>query len=169
MFFAHNRRFVSKPFPVVLGVGVLELMGFSYEIVSELGRILDEWDGSEEVRLASEDFIISSCTHEAKFKSRIKSVREAKPQNKGTTVLVPLSNSLYVPGHLSDAEKVFIDVGTGCYVKKCRVQAPKYHETKVECIRTNLDTLQEAIQKKQENMSYPIHVMDQSQAQPPKV
>ncbi|KIK38401.1 hypothetical protein CY34DRAFT_91055, partial [Suillus luteus UH-Slu-Lm8-n1] len=87
----------------------------------------------------------------------------------GTTVLVPLNNSLCVPGHPSDVENVFIDVGAGYYVKKSRVQAPKYHETKVECIRTNLYTLQEAIQKMQENMSYPIHVMDQSQAQPPNV
>ncbi|KIK31971.1 hypothetical protein CY34DRAFT_761614, partial [Suillus luteus UH-Slu-Lm8-n1] len=87
--------------------------------------------------------------HKAKFKSRIESVREAEPQSKGTTVLVPLTNSLYVPGHLSDPENVFI---AGYHMKKSRVQAPKYYETKVESIR-NLDTLQEMIQKKQENMS----------------
>jgi prefoldin alpha subunit len=34
------------------------------------------------------------------------------------TVLDPLTNSLHVPGHLSDAENVFIDVGTVYYVKK---------------------------------------------------
>jgi hypothetical protein len=41
----------------------------------------------------------------------------------GTTVLIPLTNSLCVPGHLSDAEKVFIDVGTWCYVKKICVRS----------------------------------------------
>ncbi|KAG1893348.1 Prefoldin subunit-domain-containing protein [Suillus fuscotomentosus] len=112
---------------------------------------------------------------QAKFKSCIENVREIKPQNKGTTILVPLTNSLYVPGHLSDAENVIVDVGTGYYVKKAcsRAQATKYYETKVEYIRTNLDTLQETIQKKQENMSYLINVMQaklqQSQTQPTKV
>ncbi|KAG2113512.1 Prefoldin subunit-domain-containing protein [Suillus discolor] len=110
---------------------------------------------------------------QAKFKSCIENVREIKPQNKGTTILVPLTNSLYVPGHLSDAENVIVDVGTGYYVKKSRAQATKYYETKVEYIRTNLDTLQETIQKKQENMSYLVNVMQaklqQSQTQPTKI
>jgi prefoldin alpha subunit len=36
----------------------------------------------------------------------------------GTTILVPLTNSLYVPGKLSDTEHVVVDIGTGYYVKK---------------------------------------------------
>ena len=36
----------------------------------------------------------------------------------GTTILVPLTNSLYVPGKLSDTEHVIVDIGTGYYVKK---------------------------------------------------
>lgn len=32
--------------------------------------------------------------------------------------MVPLTNSLYVPGKLSDTEHVIVDVGTGYYVKK---------------------------------------------------
>ncbi|KAG1748119.1 Prefoldin subunit-domain-containing protein [Suillus lakei] len=111
---------------------------------------------------------------QAKFKSCIENVGEVKPQNKGTTILVPLTNSLYVPGHLSDAENVIVDVGTGYYVKKAFSNpSDKYYETKVEYIRTNLDTLQETIQKKQENMNYLINVMQakvqQSQGQPSKV
>ena len=31
---------------------------------------------------------------------------------------MPLTNSLYVPGKLSDVENVIVDVGTGYYVKK---------------------------------------------------
>jgi prefoldin alpha subunit len=51
-----------------------------------------------------------------------------------------------------------------------RAQATKYYETKVEYIRSNLETLQDTIQKKQENMNYLINVMQaklqQSQPQP---
>jgi prefoldin alpha subunit len=34
------------------------------------------------------------------------------------TILVPLTNSLYVPGKLSDPEHVIVDVGTGYYIRK---------------------------------------------------
>ncbi|KAH7925743.1 Prefoldin alpha subunit [Leucogyrophana mollusca] len=96
---------------------------------------------------------------QAKFKSCIENVAEVKPQNKGNTILVPLTNSLYVPGRLTDPEHVIVDVGTGYYVKKSRAQAIKYYEAKVDYIRTNLDSLQETISKKQDNMNYLVNVM----------
>ena len=40
-----------------------------------------------------------------------------------------------------------------------RPQALKHYESKVEYIRTNLEALQETIQKKQENMNYLINVL----------
>ena len=74
---------------------------------------------------------------QAKFKACLANVEEVKPANKGTllistektrkcsycadkTILVPLTNSLYVPGKLSDSEYVIVDVGTGYYVRKVR-------------------------------------------------
>ena len=38
----------------------------------------------------------------------------------GKTTLVPLTNSLYVPGKLADTDHVIVDIGTGYYVKKVR-------------------------------------------------
>jgi len=35
----------------------------------------------------------------------------------------------------------------------------KYYEGKIEYIKTNLDTLQETIEKKQDNMSYLLNVI----------
>ncbi|KAH7912116.1 Prefoldin subunit-domain-containing protein [Hygrophoropsis aurantiaca] len=96
---------------------------------------------------------------QAKFKSCIENVAEVKPQNKGNTILVPLTNSLYVPGRLTDTEHVIVDVGTGYYVKKTRAQATKYYEEKVNYIRTNLENLQDTITKKQDNMNYLVNVM----------
>ncbi|KAK2465001.1 hypothetical protein APHAL10511_003077 [Amanita phalloides] len=96
---------------------------------------------------------------QAKFKTCIKNVEEIKPQNKGKTILVPLSNSLYVPGQLCDVDYVIVDVGTGYYVRKTRKQATKHYTDKVGFIQTNLDTLEENIQKKRENLNYLINVM----------
>ena len=47
------------------------------------------------------------------------------------TILVPLTNSLYVPGKLRDVEHVIVDVGTGYYVKKVRALYPFSHRLSV--------------------------------------
>lgn len=96
---------------------------------------------------------------QAKFRSCIESAKEVKEGNKDKTILVPLTSSLYVPGKLRDVENVIVDVGTGYYVQKTRAQAVKYYEGKIEYIKTNLDTLQETIEKKQDNMSYLLTVI----------
>ncbi|KAJ7668883.1 Prefoldin alpha-like protein [Mycena rosella] len=96
---------------------------------------------------------------QAKFKACIENVAEVKPANKGKTILVPLTNSLYVPGTLSDPEHVIVDVGTGYFVQKTRDQALKHYSAKVEYIRTNLETLEDTISKKRDNMNYLVNVM----------
>ncbi|KAJ7113000.1 Prefoldin alpha-like protein [Mycena epipterygia] len=96
---------------------------------------------------------------QAKFKACIENVAEIKPSNKGKTILVPLTNSLYVPGKLSDPDHVIVDVGTGYFVQKTRAQALKHYSAKVDYIRSNLETLEETISKKRENMNYLVNVM----------
>ncbi|KAK7061192.1 Prefoldin subunit-domain-containing protein [Favolaschia claudopus] len=96
---------------------------------------------------------------QTKFKNCIENVGEIKPANKGKTILVPLTNSLYVPGKLSDPEHVIVDVGTGYFVQKTRPQAVKHYTAKVQYIQGNLETLQETISKKQDNVNSVINVM----------
>ncbi|PPQ88370.1 hypothetical protein CVT25_002116 [Psilocybe cyanescens] len=98
---------------------------------------------------------------QAKFKACLENVNEVKPEHKTKTILVPLTNSLYVPGKLSDPEHVIVDIGTGYYVRKTRAQAAKHYANKVEYIRTNVDTLEETIQKKRENMNYLTNLLQQ--------
>lgn len=78
---------------------------------------------------------------QVKFKTCIENVREVKPQNKGgiselhaahlahmnlqdKTILVPLTNSLYVPGKLSNPDYVIVDVGTGYFIQKVCTTVP---------------------------------------------
>jgi prefoldin alpha subunit len=93
-------------------------------------------------------------------------------------ILVPLTNSLYVPGKLADAENVLVDIGTGYFVKKVRVrvrafrrahssrpqtrpQAVKYYQAKVELLRKNLEALQDTIAKRQENLNAVTGILQQ--------
>ncbi|CAL1701866.1 unnamed protein product [Somion occarium] len=112
----------------------------------------------EELSLLSNSFAQLKSA-QAKFRSCVENVAEVKPQNKGKTILVPLTNSLYVPGKLSDLENVIVDVGTGYYVKKPRAQAVKHYESKVEYIGTNIVALQQTIQQKQDNLNAILSVL----------
>jgi len=46
-------------------------------------------------------------------------------------MLVPLTDSLYVPGKLADASHVLVDIGTGYYVSKTLGQAQAFLDKKV--------------------------------------
>ncbi|KAG6836977.1 hypothetical protein H0H93_016930 [Arthromyces matolae] len=98
---------------------------------------------------------------QAKFKACIDNVKEVKPENAGKTILVPLTNSLYVPGKLTDPDRVIVDIGTGYYIEKTRPQALKHYSAKVEYIRTNLETLEDTITKKRDNMGYLTNLLQQ--------
>jgi hypothetical protein len=45
------------------------------------------------------------------------------------------------------------------FARQTRPQAVKHYEEKIEYIKTNLDALQETMQKKQDNMSYLVNVI----------
>ena len=49
--------------------------------------------------------------------------------------------------------------------KKSRVDAIKHYQAKVDFVRTNLETLQDAIQKKQDNLNMLLHVMQSKMQQ----
>jgi prefoldin subunit 5 len=48
-----------------------------------------------------------------RFQDSGDSLGKLTPENKDKEILVPLTGSMYVPGQLSNAEKVLVDVGTG--------------------------------------------------------
>lgn len=96
---------------------------------------------------------------QAKFKSCAENVTQLASSASDRTVLVPLTNSLYVPGKISDKSNVIIDIGTGYFVKKSTPEATAHYKAKVEFVTKNLESLQEAIQKKQENLNYLVNIL----------
>ncbi|KAJ4272356.1 subunit of tubulin prefoldin [Fusarium torreyae] len=87
-----------------------------------------------------------------KFKDCLRCVksRAAAPEG-ANSVLVPLTNSLYVRGELSDADTVLVDVGTGFLIEKKLKSAEKFYEAKVEELGNNLKDLEVIVQRKQTN------------------
>jgi len=96
---------------------------------------------------------------QAKFKSCAENVSQLTSSTSDRTVLVPLTNSLYVPGKISDKSNVIVDIGTGYFVKKSTAEATAHYKGKVDFVTKNLESLQEAIQKKQENLNYLVQIL----------
>ncbi|KAF4947220.1 hypothetical protein FGADI_10528 [Fusarium gaditjirri] len=87
-----------------------------------------------------------------KFKDCLRCVKSRSTAPEGSkSVLVPLTNSLYVRGELSDADTVLVDVGTGFLVEKKLKSAETFYESKVEELGNNLKDLEVIVQRKQTN------------------
>ncbi|KAG2098098.1 hypothetical protein BD769DRAFT_1583812 [Suillus cothurnatus] len=67
---------------------------------------------------------------QTKFKSCTENVGEVTPQNKGMSILVPLTNFSCVPGHLSDTENVTVDFGASHQRLNLRVEAARSNSMK---------------------------------------
>ncbi|KAG8922244.1 subunit of tubulin prefoldin [Tulasnella sp. 408] len=135
------------------------------EVKKQLDEALNRQLGiSQELSHLSSSFAQLSKA-QAKFKACIENVAEITPNNKDKAILVPLTSSLYVPGKLKDPEHVIIDVGTGYYVKKSRDDARKHYQKKADFVKSNLEKLQETIEKKQENMNFLLNVMQVKMSQ----
>ncbi|KAG8924979.1 subunit of tubulin prefoldin, partial [Tulasnella sp. 418] len=96
---------------------------------------------------------------QTKFKSCVENVAEITPANQDKVILVPLTNSLYVPGKIKNPQHVIVDVGTGYFVQKSTTEATEHYQKKVEFVKGNLDKLQETIERKQENLNYLLEIM----------
>ncbi|CAG8533936.1 5308_t:CDS:2 [Acaulospora colombiana] len=60
---------------------------------------------------------------------------------------------------LIETDKVIVDVGTGYYVEKTSEEALKFYGEKVEFVKNNLETLQQTITSKQNNLRITLEVM----------
>ncbi|KAL8371007.1 hypothetical protein RB595_001045 [Gaeumannomyces hyphopodioides] len=90
---------------------------------------------------------------QGKFRECLRIVKEqAASSESKRDVLVPLTNSLYVQGKLSDPDRVLVDVGTGFYIEKNAKSATEFYEAKTKELGTNIQGLEAIIQGKTNNL-----------------
>ena len=78
----------------------------------------------------------------------IKNVSEQKAEE--AEILVPLSNSLFIPGRIADTNKFIVDIGTGYYAERDGPQAMQHCDNTIEFIKSNGDKMAKEINSKQE-------------------
>jgi len=115
-------------------------------------------------------------TLQGKFLESMECVSRLTPESAGKEVLVPLTGSMYVSGHLSDTEKVLIDAGTGYYLEKTCEGAKGYFQRKVDYLTKQMEKLQPIMQEKYrmkqavvEMLQMKVQAQVQSQQQPQAV
>ncbi|GAB0134889.1 hypothetical protein EsDP_00003243 [Epichloe bromicola] len=89
-----------------------------------------------------------------KFKDCLRCVeaRTKAANASSNSVLVPLTNSLYVKGEISNNETVLVDVGTGFLIEKKLKAAHEFYQDKVTGLGNNLKELEAILQRKQANV-----------------
>lgn len=99
----------------------------------------------------------------AKFISCMASIKTTVTDaNDGKAILVPLTSSLYVPGHIcTNPGKVIVDIGTGYYIEKTASDATKFYTSKIASLEVNIADLERIINAKGSNIQTVTEVMTQ--------
>ncbi|SCU83119.1 LANO_0B08372g1_1 [Lachancea nothofagi CBS 11611] len=83
----------------------------------------------------------------------------SKLENQKQELLVPLSGSLYVKGHMKDTQKFMVDIGTGYYVEKSDLEATEFYDKKIAKLNQESVQIQNIIKEKsQSSMAIEGHI-----------
>lgn len=78
----------------------------------------------------------------------VKNIKEqCKPDDE---ILVPLTNSLFVPGSMASNDNFLLELGTGYYVERSADQTVDYCQRKVDLLKFNCEKLQKDIEDKRQ-------------------
>ena len=105
---------------------------------------------------------------EARFKESRKALTILQDDCEGRPMLVPLTQSLYVPGEVADANKVLVDVGTGYYLEKSAAGAQDLIDRRLDVVVNLSQSIATVLEQKQQNletimmmMQYKMHQIQQ--------
>lgn len=88
---------------------------------------------------------------EGRFRQSSDALSAIKKEDEGKKMLVPLTQSLYVPGVLIDTDKLLVELGTGYYLEKSQKGAAEMIDRKIALVSTNAQSINDAVVIKQRN------------------
>lgn len=78
-----------------------------------------------------------------------RAIERFRDRKQGQTLLLPLTESLYVSGSLDSADTVLVELGTGYYAEKDLEQGAEFFRRKVLLVKDNLDEIGKIAAEKQ--------------------
>ena len=88
----------------------------------------------------------------ARLNASMLAVSEITPASEGKEVLVPLTESVYVPGKLRDPSKLLVELGTGFYAEKSPKETKGFLERKLKIVDANSENLTKALTATRQNV-----------------
>ncbi|KAK7084168.1 Prefoldin subunit 5 [Halocaridina rubra] len=95
-----------------------------------------------------------------KFNESGECVDKITSDTKGKEVLVPLTSCMYVPGTISDAENLLIDIGTGYYIERDIGGAKDYFSRKVKYVTEQMEKIQKIATEKNKLREVVMDIME---------
>jgi prefoldin alpha subunit len=128
------------------GVTALDLDTLSLEQLHQLQQ-------SEEARLqtVSSHYATLRATA-ARFQGSKTALIECAASCSSNSILVPLTESLYVPGKIRDPSRVLVELGTGFYVDKSNKDAQALLDRKIKLVDVNSENIREIILSLRRNL-----------------
>lgn len=132
--------------PTILGMSepqTVDVSGLSLQQLADIRKQLE----AEVDHLSESSYEIRRVL--AKFMDCSQSVKQASTRaSEGSEIMVPLTESLYVPGRMEDAGSFLVDVGTNYYVEKNGDDTVKFFDDKVRTLSKNLIDLDKLLNEK---------------------
>lgn len=115
---------------------------------------LNQLKSSEESRLQAISTHYATLRASAsKFQMAKTAVLSISPSHDGKDILIPLTESLYVPGKIREPSKVMVELGTGFYAEKSVKDAVAFLDRKTKLVDVNSDNIMEAITATKRNIN----------------
>lgn len=91
-------------------------------------------------------------TSEARLRESRKALNVLHEEPEGQPMLVPLTQSLYVPGEVIDADEILVDVGTGYYLSKSADGARDLIDRRLDVVTKLSANVVTVLDQKQHNL-----------------
>lgn len=88
----------------------------------------------------------------ARLNASMSAVSEITPSSEGKEVMVPLTESVYVPGKIREPDKMLVDIGTGFYVERTSKDTTGFLERKLKLVDANSDNITKALTATAQNI-----------------
>eukprot|EP00529_Nitzschia_sp_RCC80_P036354 CAMPEP_0113453046 /NCGR_PEP_ID=MMETSP0014_2-20120614/7158_1 /TAXON_ID=2857 /ORGANISM="Nitzschia sp." /LENGTH=169 /DNA_ID=CAMNT_0000344433 /DNA_START=198 /DNA_END=707 /DNA_ORIENTATION=+ /assembly_acc=CAM_ASM_000159 len=88
----------------------------------------------------------------ARLNASQSAIGELTPSSDGNEVLVPLTESVYVPGKLKDPNKLLVEIGTGFYVEKTSKDTHAFLDRKLKLVDANSANITKAVEGTRQNI-----------------
>ena len=77
---------------------------------------------------------------------------ELSPEKEGKDILVPLTNSVFVPGKVGDCKSVLVNIGTGYFVERPVAGAKSHCEERSKVLAGNVAQFAKLLSEKRNNL-----------------